>query len=94
MKEISSCCIIKSISITKSKTKVKATKKQAQSHFWFSFSMAIINSRPKASLKLSSLFYLKVKIISSGDIVTETKLDIKRNLNFCIFDKKIQAKIK
>jgi hypothetical protein len=45
MKEISFCSSIQSISITKSKSKVKATKKQTQSHFWFSFSMPIINSR-------------------------------------------------
>jgi hypothetical protein len=46
MKEISFCSSIQSISITKSKSKVKATKKQTQGHFWFSFSMSIINSRP------------------------------------------------
>jgi hypothetical protein len=46
IKEIYFCSSIQSISIMKSKSKVKATKKQTQSHFWFSFSVPIINSRP------------------------------------------------
>jgi hypothetical protein len=49
-------------------------------------------------LKLSSLFYLKVKIISSGDIVVATKLDIinnyKGNLFFYVFNKNDASKNK